>query len=67
MQRMLVISSSMGLLLLANVIGLTLGALLATLGIGLLTAACLAPVMLLSELISRRARAPHSHENGPAL
>lgn len=67
MQRLMVIFSSMGLLVLANAIGLTLGAVLATLGIGLMTAVCLAPVVFLSELISRRSQAPGSHKNGTTL
>lgn len=68
MQRLLLIFSSLGLpLLVANFVGLTLGALLATLGIGLLTAVCLVPIVLLSELISRRGESPRANEKGRAL
>ena len=67
MQRLLLIGASMAVLLLANVAGLTPGAVLATLGIGLLTAVCLVPVVLLCEIISRGSGRSRSHRNGPAL
>lgn len=59
------------LLLLATVVakatGLSFGALLTTLGIGLMTLLCLVPVVLVSEMISCRSENPRPHENGPAL
>lgn len=46
---------------------LGLGALLATLATGLLTAMCFVPAVLLSEMLSRRAGGYRPPENGPAL
>ena len=67
MQRLLLIGILIAVMLLANAMGLTPGAVLATLGIGLLTAVCLVPVVLLSEIISRGSGRSRSPRKGPAL
>lgn len=68
MLRISMIAASLGLLVsLAIAAGLTLGALLATLGIGLLTSLFLAPAVFVSELIARRCGAERSGGNGPCL
>lgn len=68
MRRTLILLSSLGLPVgFAMLAGLSLGALLATLGIGLLTVLSLVPAVVLSELISRRSAFHRSHKNGSAL
>ncbi len=68
MRRLLIILSSLSLPLgFAMLTGVSLGALLATLGIGLLTSLFLVPAVLLFELISRRTGAQTSRDNRAAL